>query len=116
MPPADGTTPAPQSAFMALAEQIVLGQAPPHARRQAQSVRTLFTTEHAFDAGVAGFDGPCEPGTDGGFSVTFDGRWSQPSVVMNGSDGQIEVVGFQAIRELRKALEAAEKLAERMTS
>lgn len=82
--------------------------------RQAQTVRTLFTTEHAFDAGLAGFDGPTEPGTDGGFSVTFDGRHSIPSVVLQGSDGEIVITGWAAIQQACNALMDAEKLARRM--
>lgn len=85
---------------------------PAHARRQAQSVRTLFTSEHAYDAGVAGFDGPTEPGMDGGFSVTFDGRGSIPSVSLQLSDG--EVCGVEAIQALADALSEAVKMARRM--
>ena len=87
---------------------------PPSPFRETAAVRTLFTTEHAYDAGVAGFDGPTEPGTDGGFSVMFDGRGSIPSVVLLGSDGQIEVCGYTAIRELANALLKAEQIAARM--
>lgn len=98
---------APRTDFFALAADIAIPL------RQIAAVRTLFTTEHAYDAGVAGFDGPTEPGTDGGFSVLFDGRHSIPSVVLNGSDGEITVSGYEAIRELANALLAAEKMAAR---
>lgn len=84
------------------------------AQPQTSSVRTLFTTAHRFDAEMAGFDFPCEPGTDGGFSVTFDGRGGIASVILNGSDGQIEVCGRAAIRQLADALLKADALAERM--
>lgn len=83
------------------------------ARREPAAFRTIFTTEHRFDAGVAGFDYACEPGTDGGFAVHFDGRHSTPSVIMNGSDGQIEVCGLQAMEALSDALLDACKMARR---
>jgi hypothetical protein len=83
--------------------------APP--RLTTLPVRTLFTTENRYDAGVAGFDGPAEPGCDGGFSIMFDGR-SVPSVELVLSDNQI--AGLAAIREARKALQVAEAMAERM--
>lgn len=79
---------------------------------QAASVRTLFTTEHRFDAEMAGFDGSTEPGVDGGFSVTFDGRGDIASVQIVLSDG--EVCGRAAIRQLADALLKADALAERM--
>ena len=94
--PADGATHTPKIAL-----------------RQPAAVRTLFTTEHAYDAGVAGFDGPTEPGTDGGFSVLFDGRDSIPCVVLSGSDGEITVCGYFAIRELASAIMEAERMAAR---
>ncbi len=78
------------------------------------SFRTLFTTEHAFDAHLAGFDGPTEPGVDGGFAVHFDGRGEIPSVIINGSDGQVEVCGVDAIMQLTDALMKAEALARGM--
>ena len=82
-------------------------------QRQPASVRTLFTTQHACDAELAGFDTPVMPGEDGGFSVTFDGRHSPPSVVINGSDGEIEVTGWAAISQLTTALMKAEAMARR---
>ena len=84
-----------------------------HARNH-QSVRTLFTTESAFDAELAGFDGQTEPGFDGGFSVVFDGRHSIPCVTLQGSDGEIEVTGWKAITQLCTALMEAEQMARRM--
>jgi hypothetical protein len=74
--------------------------------------KTLFTTEEHSDAVSAGFDGPTPPGVDGGFAVHWDGRNPQfPSVTLTGSDGQIEIVGYLAIREAANALMAAEQMA-----
>ena len=81
--------------------------------RQAQAVRTLFDTAHSFDAGAAGYDCPTPP-EEGGFRVVFDGRHGIPSVILNGSDGEIVVTGIQAIHELADALLDAEKMANRM--
>lgn len=83
--------------------------------RGSAAFRTLFTTEHASDAEDAGFDYACEPGTDGGFAVHFDGRHSIPSVILNGSDGQIEISGWRAISELCSALMKADAMARRMS-
>lgn len=106
--PADDASP-----FMQLAETIVLGQVPSHARRQPVAFRTLFTSLDHSDAICAGLDGAeQELGEDGGFAIHFDGRSSIPSVTLELMDGQI--VGLRAIREARKALEEAEKLAERL--
>lgn len=77
-------------------------------RQTSASVRTLFTTAHRYDAGLAGFDGPVEPGVDGGFSVTFDGRGSVPAVEVILSDGF--VYGYEAVRELGMAITKAELL------
>ena len=96
--------------FLDTAAGIVL---PPAAKRQAQAVRVLFTSSHSYDAGIAGFDYPTEPGYDGGFSVTFDGRFSIPTVQLTPADG--EVCGLAAIKALRQALQDAEKMAERMS-
>jgi len=96
MPPADGT----QAARIALREQAAF--------------RTLFTTEHRFDAGVAGFDYPCEPGTDGGFAVHFDARHSIPTLVINGSDGEVQITGLAAIQAFVGAAMDAERMARRM--
>lgn len=97
MPPADGS------------------QGAKIATREPANFRTLFTTEHRSDAEDAGFDFACDPGTDGGFAVHFDGRHSIPSVVLNGSDGQIEVCGWRAISELASALIKADLMARRMS-
>lgn len=82
-------------------------------KRQTASVRTIFTTEHPHDAELAGFDFATPAGTDGGFSVTYDGRHSIPSVILNGSDGEIEVTGWQAIEQLATALMEAGAMARR---
>jgi len=86
------------------------------ARREPAAFRTIFTTEARYDATTAGFDFACEPGTDGGFAVHFDGRGSIPSVIMNGSDGQIEVCGLQAMEALSDALLDALQMARRMSA
>jgi hypothetical protein len=104
MTPADDSTGFAQAAF-------AIASGP---RKTMAAVRTLFTTEHAYDAGLAGFYGPTDPGVDGGFSVTFDGRDSIPSVVLNGSDGEITVSGADAILQLAQALVEAATLANRM--
>lgn len=51
--------------------------------------RTLLDSAHAYDAGVMGFDGPCDPVEDGeGLIVrqTRDGWF-----VLNGPDGEINL-------------------------
>jgi hypothetical protein len=83
-------------------------------RTSGACFRTLFTTEHEFDAHLAGFDGPTPPGQDGGFAVHFDGRGEIPSVVIVGSDGQVEVCGVDAIMQLTDALMKAEQLVRAM--
>lgn len=103
--------PADDATFLPIAAQIVTPYSPV---REMASVRTLFTTEHPCDAEAAGFEEPCAPGFDGGFSVTFDGRCI-PSVVINGSDGEVAVVGYHAIAQLAEAAEAARRMAARMT-
>lgn len=80
--------------------------------RAPAAVRTLLTTEHPYDAGVCGFDGPTPPGVDGGFAVTFDGR-DVPTVIINGSDGEVSICGAGAIEALANALLQAESLANR---
>lgn len=82
--------------------------------REASAFRTLFTTEHSFDAKSAGFDGATEVGTDGGFAAHFDGRGSLPSLVINGSDGEVVITGFRAIRAFVEAVQRAEEMAFRM--
>ena len=82
--------------------------------RSQAAISTIYDTAHSFDAGRAGYDGPTAP-EEGGFRVVFDGRHSIPSVVLNGSDGEITVTGYEAIRELANALLDAERKAARMT-
>ena len=101
--------------FMNIVREIVMSQVPPHARPQPCAHRTLFTTLDHSDAICAGHD--CAEqvlGEDGGFSVDFDGRGAIPSVVLTGVEGEVHITGLRAIREARKALEAAELLALRM--
>ena len=75
-----------------------------------QAVRTIFSTEHPYDASLAGFDGPCEPGSEG-FSVTFDGRWSVGSAQILLTDN--EVTGAAALEQLGLAILEAAKMARR---
>lgn len=99
--------------FLSAARAVVLPiSAPPRPDRQA--FRTLFSTLDHSDAISAGFEAAeHELGELGGYAIHFDGRGSQPTVHLELMDGKI--VGFHAIREARKALEAAEKMAARMT-
>lgn len=69
--------------------------------------RTLFTTADPFCAGLAGFDGPTEPGWDGGFSVALQAG-APPTVTITLTDS--EIVGRQALRQLADALLTAERL------
>ena len=78
--------------------------------RNMASVRTIFDTRHPYDASLAGFDGPCEPGSEG-FSVTFDGRWSVPTAQILLTDN--EVIGAAALEQLDQAILEAAKMARR---
>lgn len=100
--------------FFELATDILHGHAQRVVtRRQPVSFKTLFTTLDHSDAISAGLErAELDLGEDGGFAVHFDGRGNIPSVSLELLDGQ--VVGFDAIRELRKALEVAEAMAARM--
>lgn len=88
--------------------------APPRRDRQAFSL--IFTTQDHSDAICAGFErAEHELGEDGGFSVAFDGRGSIPTVVLNGCDGEISVVGHHAIKALAEACAEGLRMSERMT-
>lgn len=76
--------------------------------------RTLFTTAEHSDAVSAGFERATDPGQDGGFAIHFDSRHSIASVVINGSDGEVTITGYHAIREAANALLAAEKAASQL--
>lgn len=81
--------------------------------RQQMARRTLFDTRNPADAGFAGYDGPTDP-DEGGFAVEFDGCGAIPSIVLNGSDGEITIVGAAAIAQLTEALLDATHMARRM--
>ena len=88
--------------------------APIAPRPDRQAFKTLFTCLDHDDAICAGWEEPEQTlGEGGGFAVHFDGRGHVPTVVLELQDG--EIAGYHAIRELRKALEVAERMAARMT-
>lgn len=86
----------------------------PTIRPNRLPVETLFTTRHAFDAGLAGFDGPTDP-EDGGFEVVFSAL-GIPSVTIYGQEGEVTVCGFAAIHQLADAMLSAKKAAARMVA
>lgn len=94
-----------QSFFQPAAESV---SGPAVTPRQVQ-VRTLIDSTSAYDADVLGMDvmEPCE----GGLLVTYDGRYSVPSVVLNGPDGTVEITGLSALQALSNAFLKAESWA-----
>jgi len=95
---------------MPAAARLQIAAAP----RSLQPVRTLLDSSHRFDAGRMGYDGPTQIDEPGGLRVVFDGRYSVPTVILNGPDGEIEICGLSAISQLAQALEDAESMAQRM--
>lgn len=95
--------------FKSLTDDILDGNVQ---RREPAAFRTVFTTEHRYDAGVAGFDGPRDPGEDGGFSVHFDGRSSIPSLIINGGS-EVSIDGLAAMQAFADAVLDAVKMARR---
>ncbi len=86
--------------------------APPRPNRQAFA--TIFTTQDAEDAICAGFEGSeFELGESGGFAIHADSRGIVTVATLQGVDGEVQIAGFHAIREARKALEVAEAIAKR---
>ena len=67
---------------------------------------TLIDTSNRFDAGLLGYDGPCDPNEDAeGLIVTeqtFAGGLR--AVTLRGPDGEVEILGEAAIREVAKTL------------
>lgn len=83
--------------------------------RAVNNVRTILDTSDAFDAHLMGYDGPRDPVEDAeGLRVTWDGRWSIPSVILNGPDGQISIDGLCAIEAALDALMKAASYARKM--
>ncbi len=71
----------------------------------------LFTTAEWSDAILAGFDSPTEPGQDGGFSISVEDDASRfATLVINGSDGEVKIVGHEAIKQAVEAFNKAARI------
>ena len=73
------------------------------------TAHTLIDTRVGFDARLLGYDGPCDPNEDAeGLIVTeetFAGGLR--GVTLQGPDGEVEILGEAAIREVAKTLLAS---------
>lgn len=70
------------------------------------TAHTLIDTRHPFDAGLLGYDGPCDPKEDAeGLIVTAETfAGGLRAVTLRGPDGEVELLGEAAIREVAKTL------------
>lgn len=67
--------------------------------------QTLIDTRNKFDAGLLGYDGPCDPDESVDGIIMDWGPWgSVPDLTIKTSEGRAYMSGWPAIREVAKSL------------
>lgn len=77
---------------------------------------TLLDTREKFDAGLLGYDGPCDPREDSeGLIITHETGFPL-SITLLGPEGEINLSGTAEVREVANALLSALRAAEKVAA